>query len=268
MRDDLSRAEAGAGEGGVDPFAMARRDLKKALPRRFWTTTGVGAREGGFGIDLDGRPARTPGQALIVVPNRALAEALVAEWDAQTAEIDPQAMPLTRIVGTAIDGDATSVAAMVDQAAKFAQTDLVCYRAAGPEALVAAQAAAWDPILAFAATELGARFVCAEGVMYQAQPEGAEEAVRAATANLAAGPAGALRVTAFGLMTSLLGSVLLAHAVVRGQLTVEAAWAAAHVDEDHQMAFWGADAEALARRDARGREMAAAAMVFRLLEGV
>lgn len=268
MRDDLSRAESGAAEGGIDPFAMARRDLKKALPRRFWTTTAVGAREGGFGVDLDGRPARTPGQALIAVPSRVLAEALVAEWEAQSAEIDPQAMPLTRIVNTAIDGGAASVEATIRQASKFAQTDLVCYRAAGPEALVAAQAAAWDPILAFAAENLGARFVCAEGVMYQAQPEGAEEAVRAATASLADGAAGPFRVTAFGLMTSLLGSVLLAHAVARGHLTAEAAWAAAHVDEDHQMAFWGADAEALARREAHWRDMAAAAAVFRLVESL
>lgn len=268
MRDDLSRADATAGDGTVDPFALARRDLKKGLPRRFWTVTSVGVRAGGFGIDLDGRPARTPGQAVLVVPTRALAEALVAEWDAQTAEIDPQAMPLTRIVNTAIDGGVAGMEATIEQAAKFAQTDLVCYRAAGPDALVAAQADAWDPILAFAAADLGARFVCAQGVMYQAQPEGAETAVRAATARLAEGPGGPFRVTAFGLMTSLLGSVLLAHAVVRGQVTVDAAWAAAHVDEDHQMAFWGADAEALARRAAQGREMRAAAAVFPLLDGV
>ncbi|MBE7220015.1 MAG: ATPase, partial [Caulobacteraceae bacterium] len=48
-------------------------------------------------------------------------------------------------------------------------------------------------------------------------------------------------------------------------LGAEEAWAAAHVDEDFQIAQWGADAEAAERRAGRWTEMRAAAQVLDLL---
>ena len=51
---------------------------------------------------------------------------------------------------------------------------------------------------------------------------------------------------------------LLALAVAPGFLSPEAAWRAAHIDEDFQAERWGADAEAMARREARWREFEAA----------
>lgn len=259
MRDDLGKDLMPAEREPIDPVAMARRDLKKALPRRFWTNVTVAARDGGFGVDLDGKPVRTPGKTLLVVRTEALAKRLAREWRAQVEWVEPATMPLTRLVNTAIDGVVNAMAETAAEVAKFAETDLVCYRAGDPASLVAAQAEAWDPVLAFARRDLGARFICAEGVMYVAQPETAHAAVRAAVASVATGPAGPLRLAALSLMTNLTGSVLLALAVARGEMSAEAAWTTAHVDEDYQMRAWGTDVDALARRAARWQDMQAAA---------
>ncbi len=263
LRHDLF---PGAGEP-IDPIRLARRDLQKALPRRFYAEVSVAEGESGVALLLDGKPVRTPAKDHLVLPNGALAELVAAEWRAQGELIEPDTMPLTRLVNSAIDGVARTLDATAAEVAKFAETDLVCYRADAPAVLVAEQAAAWDPILAWARSDLGARFVCAEGVMYVAQPEPARDAVRQAVAAIAAGADGALRLAALSVMTTLTGSVLIALATARGAITPADAWAKAHVDEDFQARFWGADADAIARRERRWRDMEAAATLTLLCSG-
>ena len=248
----------------IDPVAMARRDLKKTLPRRFYNDVAVMESDAGFGPALDGKPVRTPAKAALAVPTRALAEAIVSEWLAQGDIIEPDTMPLTKLANSAIDGVAKTLAATADEVVKFAESDLVCYRADSPESLVAEQARAWDPWLAFAREALSATFVCTQGILPVAQPAAAVGAVREAVTAIADGPAGALRLAALSVMTSLTGSVLIALAVARGATTAEAAWAAANVDEDFQMRHWGADADALARTKRRQREMLSAARLYAL----
>ncbi len=261
---DLGHDLAPAANEPIDPVAMARRDLQKTLPRRFYTAVTVAAQEGGFGPMLDGKPVRTPAKGPLVVPTRALAEAIAAEWTGQGEIIDPGTMPLTRLVNSALDGVARTMAETAAEVEKFAESDLVCYRAADPATLVAAQAAAWDPVLDFARETLGATFVCTQAVLFVTQPAPALAAVHKAVAAIADGPAGALRLAALSVMTSLTGSVLMALAVAHGAMSADAAFAAANVDEDYQMRHWGADEEAFARLARRREEMLAAAKVYAL----
>jgi len=145
---------------------------------------------------------------------------------------------------------------------KYAGSDMICYRAGEPESLVAAQRAAWDPLIAFARDKLGARLALAEGVMFAAQPQESLAALAAAVrAHVGEGPGAPLRLAALHVMTTLTGSLILALAKALKEIDLAEAWAAAHVDEDFQMRAWGEDAEALARRDARFREMSAAAFL-------
>jgi chaperone required for assembly of F1-ATPase len=248
----------------IDPVKMARRDLQKSLPKRFYTDVAIGSHERGHALLLDGKPVRTPAKDHLVLPSADLAERVAAEWRAQTDLIDPATMPLTKLVNSAIDGVAKRLDATAAEVAKFAETDLVCYRAGSPAPLVEAQSAMWDPILGFARESLGARFICAEGVIYVAQPEPARQAATDAVAAIANGPSGALKLAALSVMTTLTGSVLIALSVAQGHLGAEEAWAAAHVDEDFQARFWGADADAIARRERRWHDMATAALAYRL----
>ena len=242
----------------VDPVEAAQRLARRELPRRFYEAAAVAPLGDGFGLTLDGKQAKTPGRNPLVVADRAVAQALAAEWQGQGERIDPASMPLTRIVNSAIDRVAGEMEPVKAEIVKYAGSDLVCYRGEGPESLVAAQEAAWGPVLAWAREALGAGFVLVEGIMAVEQPAESFRAVDAALAEL-----DPLKLAAVHVVTTLTGSALIALAVLNGALGPEEAWAAAHVDEDWQMEQWGRDEMALSRRAARWREMQAATLILR-----
>jgi len=240
----------------------AQENMRVPVVKRFYKQAEAAPHEGGFAVTLDGRVARTPAKAKLVVPSEMLAQALAAEWAAQGEVLQPHAMPLTRLVNSALDGVAKAMAETVASVAAYAGSDLVVFRAEEPPALAERQAAAFDPVLAFAERRLGARFVLAGGIMPVAQPPKSLAAVRAAV-EAHAEPIG---LTALADLTSLSGSVLIALAMAHGELEAEEAWAAAHVDEEFQIERWGRDAEAQARRDLRGRDFNAAAFALKALK--
>lgn len=240
-----------------NPMRSAQRLARPELPKRFYRMVTAGPHEGGFAVLLDGRVAKTPARRPLVVFEAGVAAALAAEWEAQQGEINPGKMPLTRIVNAAIDGVTDDAAAVRAEIVKYAGSDLVCYRAESPRSLIAAQEKAWTPVLAWARQALGARFVLAEGVVHVAQSPGALTAVERALL-----PFDALRLAAISTVTTLTGSALIGLALADAALSPEAAWQAAHVDEDWQMSQWGVDTTAMERRAARWQEMRAAAFIL------
>ncbi|MEA2935171.1 MAG: hypothetical protein QOD74_1817 [Variibacter sp.] len=243
----------------LDPREAARRSVRPQVRKRFYTAAGVGEGPDGYPILLDGKPVRTPARRTLAAPTRPLAEAIAAEWNAQEENVDPARMPLTRLANTIIDGVADKTDAVAEEVAKYLGSDLLFYRADAPAGLVARQAQHWDPVLDWVHDELGARFIPAEGVMFVAQPERAIAAARAAI------PDDPWRLGALSSITSLTGSALLALALLRGKLSTEEAWAAAHVDEDWQREQWGRDELAEERRAFRFADMRAAARVLELV---
>ena len=242
----------------LDPEESVRRSTRVDLRKRFYAKASVEGTEGAFGILLDGKPVKTPARRILAAPTRALAQAIADEWDAQKDVIDPSKMPLTRLANSVIDGVTDNPEPVADEIAKYLGSDLLFYRAGGPEGLMAAQQTHWDPVVAWARDDLGARFILAEGVVFVPQPK---EAIAAARRMIPANPwaLGALH----SIMT-LTGSALLALALAAGKLDADAAWAAAHVDEDWNLATWGQDEAAVARRAARLEDMQAAARVLAL----
>lgn len=243
----------------VDPMEAARRAMRPPLRKRFYRHAAAGARAGdeAFPILLDGKPVRTPARRLLAVPTQALAESVAEEWNRQEKEIDPARMPLTRLANAVIDAVVDQTGPVAAEVEKYLASDLLCYRAEMPAGLVERQSRAWDPVLAWARSELGAHFVQVQGVMFAAQPGQALAAARAAI------PTEPWRLGAVSSITTLTGSALLALALNADALDVDTAWSAAHVDEDWQMEQWGRDELALARRAFRRAEMEAAATVLR-----
>lgn len=248
-----------AGESPRDPVKTVQQGMKAALPKRFYAHASTEARDGAFVLLLDGRTARTPAQNLLALPTLPLGEAVADEWGRQEAVIDPTAMPLTRLANSAIDGVAPRREAVIDDIARYAGSDLVCYRAGEPERLVVLESEAWDPILAWAGEALGARFILSQGVMHVDQPE---RAVAAVQARLKA-ETSPFRLAALHVMTTLTGSILIGLAHADGALTSEQAWAAAHVDELFQESLWGEDEAALKRRAGREADFRAASTVYK-----
>jgi chaperone required for assembly of F1-ATPase len=252
-------------EAPIDPMRAAQANMRQPTIKRFYKEAEVREAEGGgFALTLDGRPARTRGKNRLASASRPLMGLVAQEWARQGDTVDPADMPVTRLLNSAIDGVSRTMDETRAEIARYAGSDLLCYRAEGPEALAERQRLAFDPVLAWAAEALGARFSLAAGVVHVAQPPEAIAAVRAAL-DAVDDP---VALAALSVITSLTGSALLALAVQRGALTPEAAWAAAHVDEDFQNERWGVDAEAEARRAERWRDVEAAAGVLAAAGGL
>jgi chaperone required for assembly of F1-ATPase len=251
--------EETSGKSPLDPEEAVRRTTRGPRRKRFYARAGVVEGRDGFAITLDDKPIRTPSGRQVVVPVRAIADAIVAEWEAQKEFIDPLTMPMTRFANSVVEAVVDRVEAVTSDIAKYFQSDLLFYRAGHPEALVAREAALWDPLLFWAADTLGAHFILAEGIVHVRQPDSAIAAARAAL------PADPWSVAALHVVTTLTGSALLALALERGVLDPDQVWVAAHVDEDWNIEKWGVDEELAARRAARLVDFRAAAGILEAL---
>lgn len=239
----------------VELSGGGRRSLK-----RFYTSVDVAPRDGAFHVLLDGRPAKTPARAALALPTQGLADAVAAEWAAAADDIVFDDIRVTRLASTAIDFAAARADDWRGEIARYAAHDLLCYRAERPAALVARQAAAWDPFLDWARASLGAPLVAVSGVMSAPQPALALDAMARA-----AGALDAWRALGVVTATGLLGSAVLGLALERGAFEAATILAASRVDEDFQREQWGADAEAEARAARSAADFAAAARFLALL---
>lgn len=212
-------------------------------------------------ILLDGRTVRTPARAALAVPSPALAEAIAEEWRGQGETIDPRTMPLTGLANAAIDRAAPDPQAFVAMLAAYAETDLLCYRAAEPPDLVAAQAQAWDPLLDWARKRYDVHFAVTAGIVHIAQPPAT---VARLAETLAARDAFAL--APMSPLVTISGSLVTALALAEGAIGADEAFDAAHLDELWQAEHWGEDQLALTTREARRADFLAAARFLALLD--
>ena len=227
--------------------------------KRFYTSVATAEGQGGWTVLLDARPIKTPAKVLLTIPHRLLAEAVAEEWSAQETEIVPATMPLTRHANTAIDRVAPQRDHVIDEMAAYGGSDLVCYRAEAPMALVVRQHGAWGPLLDWLEARHGARLVVTEGISHVSQPPEALARLRTA---LAAHEDVVL--AALHTLTTLSGSLVVALALADGRLDAEGAWAAARVDEHFQIERWGEDSEAVIRATNQRAELGAAARLLDL----
>ncbi|WP_376088857.1 ATP12 family chaperone protein [Roseomonas sp. CCTCC AB2023176] len=234
--------------------------------KRFWDRAEVAAEGDAFGIVLDGRPLRLPGGGSLRLPHRAVADAVAAEWDAaggaKGTEFTYDDVPLTRLVGTAVDRIAPDPAPSAEAIAKYGEADLLCYRAEDRR-LAALEAERWQPLLDWAALHLDAPLLVTTGIGHVAQPEDSLRAIRAAVA-----AQDAFGISALGLAVPALGSVVLGLAMAHGRLDAAEAHALASLDETFQEELWGTDSEAQARRARIGADVALAERLMRLSRAV
>lgn len=230
-------------------------------PRVFWKTVGTAPTGGGVALTLDGRVARTPGKAPLVLPTQGFADLVAAEWAAQTDRIRPDTMPASRMAHSAIDTLGTHHATVAQNLSAYGASDLLCYRAEGPGALVARQAAGWDPLLDWAAGALGARLRVGTGIIHVPQDPAALARLSAQVAALSP-----FRLAAFHDLVALSGSLILAFAVAHRARDAEQAWDLSRIDEDWQADLWGRDAEAEAVAARKRGDFLFAARLFHLAD--
>ncbi len=228
--------------------------------KRFWKLAEVVESDGGFGVALDGRRLKTPGRADLVVPTRALADAIAAEWQECGETVDPRGMPVTGLANAALERVAADRPAFAANLARYAESDLTCYRAEGPAALVARQAESWDALLGWARRRYDVDFATCAGVMHVTQPA---ETVRKLDHEVAL--LDDFRLAGLSPLVTIGGSLIAGLAVLEEMMPAEDAWEAVSLDDRWQLEQWGDDPEARAALDARRRDFMAAARFLELL---
>ncbi len=211
-------------------------------------------------MELDGRPVRTPARAVLAVPAEALARAIAEEWNGVAENVDPRAMPLTGLANAAIDQVAPDREAFAAQLARYAEADLACYRAEGPNDLVERQAEHWDRLLGWGRRRFDADFRTTCGITHVDQPPATVDRLTHALSIL-----DAFRLAGLSPLVTIGGSLLAGFALLEEALSEEEAWDAVSVDERYQLECWGADAEAETALENRRRDFAAAAQFLKLL---
>jgi chaperone required for assembly of F1-ATPase len=227
--------------------------------KRFWKAATVEAQDNGFTVRLDGRPVKTPAKTPLILPTRAMAEAVAAEWEAQTGVVKPATMPVTRAANSAIDKIAVQFDEVAGLLAAYGGSDLLCYRATGPAPLVARQEAAWDPLLQWAEESLGAPLHSTRGVVHVDQPEGSLNRLSARVFALSP-----FQLAALHDLIAISGSLVLALAIIDGRLGLDEAWEISRVDESWQNEQWGEDEDAAAQEALRKRGFDEAGRFFAL----
>lgn len=228
--------------------------------KRFYTTVTTGRDDGGRTVLLDARPVRTPARRLLVAPSEPLAAAIAAEWAGQPEQIDTQGMRLTRLATTVVDLMPARRDDAIAEAAAYAGTDLLCYRAPSPDALVVRQAAAWQPWLDWAERRLDAKLQPSVGVMPTSQDEAALRALRATVGRL-----DDWRLVGLHAATTATGSLVLGLAIERGELGADQACDAALLDELYEIEQWGEDHQQTARHSRLRADLQAAQRFLELL---
>ena len=214
--------------------------------KRFWDQARAVETDAGFSVHLDARAVRTPAKAAFILPTLAMAQAAADEWQAQKGRVRPETMPVTRAANSAIDKVTPLHTAVVAEVAGFGGTDLLCYRAIYPQALIDRQAAAWDPVLSWAVQALNAPLTVTAGVIPVAQPE---DSLASLTARVSA--LDPFRLMALHDLVAISGSLLLGLAVTSGDLPADTAWHACRIDENWQAEQWGVDEDAAALQELR-----------------
>jgi chaperone required for assembly of F1-ATPase len=228
--------------------------------KRFYDHADIVPAGPGYGIALDGKPIRTPAKRDLIVPTARLAKAIAAEWNAGEGDIRAEELPLTQIANTAIDRVRPQRSLIVRQIADYAETDLVCYRAARPPELTARQSGAWQPLVDWAMLRYDAPLEITAGVIPIAQPPASLHAFAAAVAEY-----DDFALAALHLATAACGSLVIALALVEGCLDADQAFAASQLDEAFQIEAWGEDLEQAQRRQALAGDITAAANFLSLL---
>jgi chaperone required for assembly of F1-ATPase len=228
--------------------------------KRFWKDVAVVDEDGGYAIMLDGRAVKTPARAALNVPGEPLAEAIAEEWRSVEESIDPRAMPLTGLANAAIDRVMPDKAAFTDGLARYAVSDLTCYRAAGPEQLVMVQETAWDALLGWARRRYDVDFATTQGVTPVAQPQATVERLSHAVEAL-----DAFHLAGLSPLVTVGSSLVAALALLERAITPDQAWDAVSIDERWQIEQWGADEEAEKAIANRHRDFMAAAQFLELL---
>lgn len=227
--------------------------------KRFWKSAAVAQQDDGHFIELDGRPVKTPLRNRLLLPGRALADAICAEWNGVQEMINPAKMPMTGFANLAIDRVAVDRESYIANIAAYGEADAFCYRADEQEELASRQADIWDPWILWAERKYGCRMQLVAGIIHQPQPAETLLNLRDAVAIH-----NEFDLAAMAKLVHLSGSLIATLALANEEGDAESLWNASCLDEDWQAEMWGSDFFAEKNRSDRKAEFMEAARFLKL----
>jgi len=213
-------------------------------PKRFWKKVDVVSLEKGFCIKLDEKILKTPAKKEMLLPTKALAKKIAAEWDRQVDEIDPNSMPFTKSANAALDKVFEQIEEVSSLVCDYGDTDLLYYRADSPAELKMRQQSSWDPIIDWAKETFEVKINCGTGILYIPQER---ELIYKLSKEISV--LSSFQLTGLYDIVSITGSLILGLATINGRLSAEEAFNLSRIDELWQIEQWGVDEEAQAVSD-------------------
>ena len=194
--------------------------------------------KGGYTINLDGKPIKTPSKRTLIVPTRSLADVIATEWGKQGDTVQFRTLPLTKLANSAVDYVMTQRKSVICELVACGQIDLLCYRSPDSEELLARQEKSWQPLLDWAESCLGVALIITNGVVPIRQ--GNEQIARLREVLSEQKP-----FFLSGLLSATFAtqSVVIALALGKSHITPFEAWSVGMLDEIYQTELWGDDLE-------------------------
>ena len=229
--------------------------------KRFYEKVDILQSERCYQINLDNSPLKTPLKSILQLPTRKLAEKIAKEWSDVETDIIPKRMPIFSLAVTAIDRVATQRNELSEEMQQYIMNDLLCYRESEDTKLQEHQNKFWDPWLSWANTEFEFDLKLAKGVMPINQDQSNANRLMQVISRM-----NIWTFMCFARTTTLTGSVILALAFIRKQVTPDTLFTVASLDELYQIARWGEDDESKARHVAVKNELHDLSDFYRLAE--
>ena len=206
---------------------------------RFYQSVDIAKNGVGYVIHLDGRVPKTPGGAELWLPTEQSARLVAEDWSRQETKIKLASMWATQTAFSALDQVSPNKGHVIAELAAYGGSDLVCFLADHPAALVEQQKAAWTPLHDWFESTWHSKLEVTQGIVPVAQSRRTLKAIEDTICDY-----DVFQLAALHGLTKLAGSIIIALAVTTGRLAPDQAWSASRIDEDWQIDRWGRDAEA------------------------
>ena len=219
--------------------------------KKFWKIVQVKKKlKNSFEILLDKRILKTPMQKDLIFSNYKIAKETALEWDIDEKEINTENMVFYGLISTAIDKISNDKVSYIENVLGFINTDLICYRADGPNELVDLQNNSWNPIISFIKKYIDVELKFFIGVMPSKQSLDIFNRLKTLINSFSD-----IEISALHRMTNLTGSIFISICILKGDVLKNEAFELSFLDELYQAKNWGIEEESLDKRDKIAKEL-------------
>jgi len=213
--------------------------------KKFWKTIEIQKiSSNNFHILLDKKKLKTPLKNELRLHNQIIANEILKEWNQNSDIVNTEHLIFYGLLSMAIDKVNEQRDAYISDIINFIDTDLICYRAEGPNDLVSLQNQNWNPILLLIEKYIKANISIFKGIMPSEQDQKVHAGIKHLIVKLSD-----VQISVLHRLTNIIGSVFLSICILKKDLSKKQAYEFAFLDELWQAKNWGHEEEASIKRN-------------------